>query len=311
MSIISDPRNRGMGQRFHGYGGGSIPQLVSPDVAVSFSVANGPNISLGNTTVLPAAAVSTTTALNPSITVGGVTLTPASAVSTSVAKTPSVQVSNSAAFVQDVTIYPYAPQAYNVDNNSGNFLIAVCSWRGGAAGSTNITADPSISDSQGNTWIPLTKLQSSGILNGQLSVAMKLFYCENCAGGPNTVTLGGVPGSDSDFGMTLYEFTGIRHSGSLDTGSIQVAPNVFTTTPTAASFTTTQTDFLFIAYADEKHGQGTITAQSGYTLGLKNQGHADAQEYKLNVAPGTYTPLFNTSGTTKGWLIYALAFIQA
>lgn len=103
-----------------------------------------------------------------------------------------------------------APIAYNLPPTAGNFLVAVAATNGTGGGSL------SISDSAGNTWMP--------VFGG--SPAYQVWYARANSTGPVTVT---VTGQGNSWGTSLIEVAGVDTFDSVSLGNGLGAASIATT----------------------------------------------------------------------------------
>lgn len=224
---------------------------------------------------------------------GGDTFTPGGAVTLSNTALPV----KTPAYVQSATEYTTdGVLAYSSNVTGGNLLIAVVSGSG--------TADPSVSDSLGNSWTDIPRLLGGG---GGTSFTLKMFYTISTSTGANTVTITGLP---ADQGMSIYEYSGIEAVSPLDNSTSTFADVGATATTTPTVYMTTQRrGLLFLAFADETTNN-TFTAGSGFTLRENTTNHVDAQQEGV-FDPGPQTASFTLGTSVNTWGLYLAAFKAA
>lgn len=298
--------------------GGSTPTLTSATPNSELQGATSQNIALvgtnfvsGQTAVFSNAGitvnsttVNSSTSITANITVSGSATPGAGTVKVhdatngdSNTKPFTVASSSSATLVQSNSVYPGTSAAFGSNNTAGNLLVAALSWIPSGMGET-----PTLTDSQGNTWTPMTIVALS------LDVNLRVFYTANCAAGANTVTAGGT-GTGSDFGISIFEVLGIVTSSPVD-ATTSANPGTSTTTPGVTGLVLSQTDFVMGFYASENNAQSSITAGSGYTIAQTQLAHIDAQEYQAGVAAGTVSVNMTLSTSDDRWVFQAVAFKQ-
>jgi hypothetical protein len=183
-----------------------------------------------------------------------------------------------------------AAKAFTSNNTSGNMLLCcVGVWKNGTF------SDPTISDSQGNTW-KLILSTPRQFFNFAESCSY-LFAAYNCAAGANTVTVS--VGTSSDIDIAIHEYSGCATITPLD----QIASG---TTATAASVVagTIQTqhanEVLFSFAYDQSHGTQTYTPTTGWTgrEQTNNPGVESLRSFdRLVSATGTYSNTITISNT--------------
>lgn len=197
------------------------------------------------------------------------------------------------------TAYPFTS-----NNTAGNFIIIAVSgiW-------SSMSATPyAVSDSQGNTYSPLTANQVGA---GGNSTALQLFYSPNIKAGANSITVTAAS-TYGDIGFTAVEYSGIKTSSPLDVESTPVNSSTTTTTITSNSFSPTAGSLIFAAYANEAGMPGTITG-TGITIIQTDNGHYDSQGENLSASAGSQTVSFNLANSTAGspYLMNTASFLPA
>lgn len=115
-----------------------------------------------------------------------------------------------------------APIPYNMPNTAGNVLVAYID-----VDQNVITGAPTISDSQGNTWV----LAGSGARTNGRNFAWALYYAVNCIGGANTVTFGNLSSHNAN-DVLLLELAGVDTFDSASLVTSSLASTSLTTTNT-------------------------------------------------------------------------------
>ena len=178
--------------------------------------------------------------------------------------------------------------AFGSNVTSGNLLVVTIQSEGSIA-------SPALTDTRGTVW-SLVQADSSQ------SVHMAVYYGFATSTGANTVS--GSWGS-SYARIAVSEFSGVA-SASLDAHGI--AGN--TATPSVGLITTQATDLLYCAcggYASSN----TFTAGTGFTIptnGQSNGSDANAVEYQIAGAAGSYTCGITIVGSSGGSDFIAAAF---
>jgi hypothetical protein len=168
----------------------------------------------------------------------------------------------------------------------------------GISGNDSTQPTPGISDTNSNTWNPLTILFDS-----PTGTSCQIWWADAKAGNMTAT----VTGMTSDPGGTLVQYrstTGLAFTHDVDN---QVKAGASSATPSGAQITTTGTGLVWGYYANEL-STSTITAGTGYTLIQADGTHIDAQEEQLNTAAGNYTVVFNSSPGVANWSIYTTSF---
>jgi hypothetical protein len=133
--------------------------------------------------------------------------------------------------------------AFSSNITAGNLLIAALA--SGIAGDTL-----TVSDSLGQTWTPI-----SATFSAPSSVAMRVFYVQNCASGACTVTGTGTAGVD----IVIVEVSGCATASALD---VEAHNSGGTANGSSGNATTTSAGFLFGIIANDT---GNITLASPIT----------------------------------------------
>jgi hypothetical protein len=175
-------------------------------------------------------------------------------------------------------------KAFTSNNTSGNMLVCcVGVWRGAAF------SDPTIADTQGNTWkLLLSTPRQFFNLGGSCAY---LFVAYNCVAGANTVTV--TVGSSSDIDIAIHEYSGVATVTAMD----QIASGAQSTGPSGSVFAgTIQTRYanevLFSFAYDQTNGPQTFTPTSGWTAReqtLNPDGASMRSFDQLVSATGSYT----------------------
>jgi len=132
----------------------------------------------------------------------------------------------------DAGINNYGSLAFNSPNTAGNFIAVVV--RVGLANETL-----TIHDSLRNTYLTAIQRAVSGAPGGE---TLAIFYAQNIAGGPNTVTVSDTTSDTLRF--AILEYSGVATSNALDT---VVSTQGTSATPTSKALTTTTDGDLLLA----------------------------------------------------------------
>ena len=186
------------------------------------------------------------------------------------------------------------PVAFDSPNTAGNFLVALTDY-------TIQTTTLPVTDSQGNTWIPYTKVSwSSG--GGRWS---QVWYCENCKAGANTVTV--TPIAVTAIQLVIAEYSGIALSSSPD-GTIVNAIGGVNTTYASGNLTTSNANDLLIGLVINNLGS-SYTPAGGFAS-RQTSGNALLLVDQIVSSTGTYN---NTGTLSSGafWVAQIAAFKAA
>lgn len=135
--------------------------------------------------------------------------------------------------------------AFTSANTAGNLLVVHQAFDSGGGPITSVT------DTQGNTWVFGASITNTN--NGQKS---EVWYCENCRGGPNTVTCTGFAAPR----ISVLEASGIAQSNSL----IATTGAIGTASPVASGNVTPTQSYAYLIGALQMFG-ATITVGAGWT----------------------------------------------
>jgi hypothetical protein len=154
--------------------------------------------------------------------------------------------------------YPWSTVSYPSNTTAGSLLIAGGRFSSGSPG--NI---PTISDTQGNTWV----LLQSAVLGGDTRFV--LWYCASCVGGPNTVTFTQTSGQYIHANLLEYSYTGgtigvDQQQTGTGTGSALVTPTI----------TTVADGDLIYAHWANGTANGTATVGGSFTIRSSSAGDA-------------------------------------
>jgi hypothetical protein len=202
-------------------------------------------------------------------------------------------------FAHTYPAYPAVTAAFTSNNTAGNAIVVMASWY-------LTPGTPTISDTQGNTYMLLPPLTGGGAGNGE-QTSILIWYALNIAAGANTVT---ISGAGIDVGLTAVEYSGVAGVGT--TSTLPYFGGTPTTTPTSNSFTPSGAgSLLFVAFADETNPQNSIAAGSGYTLIQGDGNHVDIEEDNVNSSAGPQTASISVNIATWSWAMYVVEFLPA
>jgi hypothetical protein len=176
--------------------------------------------------------------------------------------------------------------AYTSNNTAGNLL--VCLARFTNRGGTSYL----VTDSQGNTWVPIYTNAYSGPIQ-QLVAA----YALNCKGGPNTVTVTNAGGGTGFIRIAIGEWSGIPATATVE-GPTILALTASSTTATTANLTTVGTQDLIIALGSQVTGNlSAPTVNNGFTVRVDGGTsiESDVTIADKVAAAGTYNATFTYS----------------
>lgn len=192
--------------------------------------------------------------------------------------------------------YPGVSKAFASNVTAGNLILVFVSL-----GST--VAAPTVSDSRGNTYSLISRVQSNN--DNQIAA----YYAKNITGGSCTVTAS----IDVDTGITCYEIAGADKVAPLAAGNSTGGP--FPSLGAGAltvSLVTTAACSLYCGWGCEIPGEDYF---SSFTASLITQGH-DSSHYDADgllhgVAAGTYAVGANLTNRTRNQVIVAFAIKDA
>src|SRR5580698_2331986 len=144
--------------------------------------------------------------------------------------------------------------AFTSNNTAGNIL--VCAGRNGGG----TYAPSTIVDSQGNTWV---RLISDNWSTGN---EFFVFYCLNCKGGANTVTVTGHDAISNLLSMCIGEYSGNGANNTLDTSAFaDTGASGTWTTADSGPITPASNGELLIAAQGNATAPASVAAGSGWT----------------------------------------------
>jgi hypothetical protein len=139
--------------------------------------------------------------------------------------------------------------AFTSNNVAGNWIaVAIRAWQAGPT--------LTVTDIRSNTYRSAIRFNET--VDG---MTLAVFYAENIAGGPNTVTVSGVQ-SGGTLRFAILEYAGVATVNSLD---VTAASQGTTSTPTSGSATTTSSGDLVIGLVSTANSR-TYTAGAGYVI---------------------------------------------
>jgi hypothetical protein len=181
-------------------------------------------------------------------------------------------------------------KAYTSNNVAGNLLVLVFrNFTGGGF------ATPAVSDTQGNTWIPVY-----GAFSNAGSANIAFFYVENCAGGANTVTVT----NNSGFpGFVILEYSGVAASSSLEAQTHATGSG---TAANSGNITTSNAADLLVGFSEnETNGGFSVSPGAGWTQRELEDGVSACDQ--IISSAGTYA-FSSTIGGTASWSASIAAF---
>lgn len=178
--------------------------------------------------------------------------------------------------------------AYASPNGAGNLLVAAVRYAPAAQ-------TMSLTDTQGNNWLPVNDLQGSN--NGVF-----LFYAPNCAGGANTVTFHG-GGTGTAMRVAIAEYSGADPVAPLDVSTDATAVGTAVSVP----LTTTGPAELLVL-ANGVSAASTATAGSAQYNVEEQVSNFFSFTDGLGVTAATETGVLNLSASVT-WIAVMAAFI--
>lgn len=178
--------------------------------------------------------------------------------------------------------------AYPSNNTAGNLLVCLVRF-------ANSSGTFAITDSQGNTWVPI---YNSPFSSG--TQRMVAAYALNCKGGPNTVTATNAGGSASFIRMVIGEWSGVPANSTVE-GPAPLVVGAGSIATTTNSLTTTGTQDLLIAFGSQI---STVfptanTVNNSFVIEVNSPASGfDVTIADRVVAPGTYSTTFTYPSAT-------------
>jgi len=173
---------------------------------------------------------------------------------------------------KDAGIATSSSLAFTSNNTPGN-------WIAVAIRSAPFVQTLTVTDTRGNTYRKAIQLNET--VDG---MAVGIFYAENIAGGPNTVTVSN-PSATATLRFAILEYSGVARANSLDA---MAAAQGTSSTPGSGTLTPTSSGHLVIGVFSTAN-ERTFTAGSGYLL-----------EERVPAAPNTKLVVEDRMQTTAG-----------
>ena len=209
--------------------------------------------------------------------------------------------------VQTFHTYPAstgASYAFGSNNAAGNLIVVCVCGLTAITGTTSLT----ITDTQGNVYIPLTASWNQSIHDSY----SQIWYTYNCKAGANSI----IATFDylSDVGFQATEYSGIKSTADpLDVAmAAQFAVGNNTTSLQSNSFSPQAGSLIVTAYSNENVDPGTTTSNDGITQFEYGTGHYDLMGDSLSASAGsqTFTLSFtNSMGSTKYYALSCACFL--
>ena len=158
------------------------------------------------------------------------------------------------AFVADDSYANTMSASFPGNTASGDLIVVAVSW------DTSANAQPTVSDSQGNTYALATTSNNTATDQG-----LAVYYAANIAGGADTVTVTLNP-SAGYRRLAVQEYSGIATTNPVDVTAEDINVNGSTSTDsvTSTSATTTVNGDLIFGVATQDSGTDTISAGTGF-----------------------------------------------
>ena len=158
----------------------------------------------------------------------------------------------------------------------------------------NITATPSVTDSQGNLFIEVgSQLTSPG------GARSRVYYAKNIKGGPDTVTIN-LSANSSWIELYLTEYSGVDQTNPIDA---QAGASGNAGAVSSGNATTTVAGDVIYGYCV---GDWTCTVGSGFTA--RSTFNSNLIEDKIAGNPGSYAAI---GSATNGWTMQLVALKKA
>jgi hypothetical protein len=149
---------------------------------------------------------------------------------------------------------------------SGDLIVVAVSW------DTSGGAQPSVSDSQGNTYSLATTSNNAATYQG-----LAVYYATNIKGGADTVTVALNPSAGSRR-LDIQEYSGIASTNPIDIASQNTGLNGSTGTDgvtSTSAITTVSGDLIFGVATQDSGSTGAISAGTGFTQRVALNNGAD------------------------------------
>lgn len=194
--------------------------------------------------------------------------------------------------------------AFATNNTSGNLLVASFRYDSPAG----VPATATVADTNGNTWVLIDRIVYATSGDGA-----ELWYCANCKGGANTVTM--TPASSTGYQTIIVaEYSGIARATPLDGHAAQrVASASGTDAATSGQFATTgYGDLVVCGLFLLTSTAPSYSAGTGFTERIRKDTVASGN---APIALGDFTqsaPSATTAGTwTTGSAVNVFVFAAA
>lgn len=176
-------------------------------------------------------------------------------------------------------------------------LVVVGTSKFGAT-ATTVTG---VTDNLGNTY---TQVPSAKASNATRTMMIDMWSSVITTGGTPTITVTfSVTNSQTKI-VQAMEFSGNLSSSIVDATAL-ITGDVADTSPTGAAVTNTNGDDIIVEFGWKNASNITAIASGGFTFGLSQENMFSA--WRIVAANGTYTPVWNGTGT-DGVAVTATAF---
>ena len=154
----------------------------------------------------------------------------------------------------------------------------------------------SVTDTQGNTYVPATK-----VITGPVNYQQVILYAKNIAASPSNAVTVKFDSPTLNLDVRIAEYSGLSTTNAFDVAVS--ATGTGTSTSSGSVTTTNANDFLV---ASNKVDDYTTAAGSGYTNELITA-DGDIVEFRNVTATGSYTATA-TQGNPNPWIMQLAAF---
>ncbi len=178
--------------------------------------------------------------------------------------------------------------AFPGNTSAGDLIVVAVSW------DTSSSAQASVSDSQGNTYVRATTSNNTTTFQ-----ALAVYYAANIKGGADTVTVTLNP-SAGYRRLQIQEYSGVAITDPVDVTSQNIDLNGDTTTDgvTSTNAVTTANGDLIFGVATQDSGTNTISAGTGFAQRLELNNGSDnpmVAEDRTQSAAGSVAATFTLS----------------
>lgn len=191
--------------------------------------------------------------------------------------------------------------AFSSNNTAGNFIIVSVLSTGG------ISISYSVSDTQGNSYTPLT-LDSVCMAGGGGS-CQQTFYAPNIKAGANSIIV--TYSNTTDVGFTAVEYSGIKTSSPLDVEATPFMNGGASTNVAQSTIFSPQAGSLIFSSLSSEFNNPGVTTGTNITVFQSDLAHADIEGDNLSATAGSQQTVFNAANSMAFFSVTAEAFLPA